>query len=246
MIRLPAAEIIDFAGHYFGRFSYPLIFLGGLMENIAVINYFTPGSTIVWIAGFYARLGIFNPILVWLTAATGAIIGNQIDYLLGYTGVYHLIRALKIEKRVEEQKKRYVRCGNIVEAFILYFAGYLRSFLLIALGALRIPWPNYLAFTAAGAFVRKGTFVAVGYFLGSNRPLIEGFFSNFWWMGTALLILWLLMKNTFLKYGRRFLDKIRGREFLRGKDHPTHLHRHNRRRHLCYRPKDYREINGDL
>lgn len=210
MFQLPAGEIIDLIGLYFGRFGYPLIFASALVENIAIANYFTPGSTVIWIAGFYAQQGLLNPFLVWLTAASAATLGNQIDYLLGYTGVYHLIHAFNLEKRVEEQKKKYVRKENIVEAFLIYMAGIIRSFLLVALGALRIPWRKYLAFTASSAAIRKGLFVAIGYFFGTNRPFIEWFFANFWWMGLALLLLWIVFKNTLLKYGRVLLNRIKG------------------------------------
>lgn len=210
MFQLPAGEIIDLIGTYFSQFGYPLIFASALVENIAILNYFTPGSTVIWIAGFYAQQGLLNPILVWLTAASAAILGNQIDYLLGYTGVYRLIHIFNLEKRVEEQKKRHVRKENIVEAFLIYMAGIIRSFLLVALGALRIPWRKFLLFTASAAAVRKGLFVAIGYFFGTNRPFIEWFFANFWWMGLALLLLWIVFKNTILKYGGVVLTKIKG------------------------------------
>jgi len=207
--QLPAGEIIDLFGHYFSQFGYPLIFLSALLENIAIINYFTPGSTVIWIAGFYAQQGLLNPFLVWTTAAAAATLGNQIDYLLGYSGIYHLIRVFNLEKRVEEQKRKYVHKENLVEAFLIYMAGIIRSFLLVALGALRVPWKNYLTLTATAALIRKGLFVAIGYFFGTNRPFIEWFFSNFWWMGLALLLLWLLLKNTIMRYGRAVFAKLK-------------------------------------
>lgn len=206
--QLPAKEIIDLVGQYFGQFGYPLIFASALVENIAIVNYLTPGSTVIWIAGFYAQQGLLNPIFVWLTAAGAATLGNQIDYLLGYSGVYRLIHAFNLEGRVEEQKKRYVRKENLVEAFLIYMAGIIRSFLLVALGALRIPWRKYLAFTATSAAIRKGLFVAVGYFFGTNRPFIEWFFSNFWWMGLALLLLWIVFKKTILRRGQALFARI--------------------------------------
>lgn len=206
---MPAAEIIDLVGRYFSQFGYPLIFASALVENIAIVNYFTPGSTVIWIAGFYAQQGLLNPFLVWLTAFSAATLGNQIDYLLGYTGVYRLIHAFNLEKRVEERKERFVRKENLVEAFLIYMAGIIRSFLLVALGALRIPWRQYLAFTASGAAIRKGLFVAIGYFFGTNRPFIEWFFTNFWWMGLALLFLWLVFKKTLFKYGQIIILRLR-------------------------------------
>lgn len=209
VFQLPAAEIIDLVGYYFSRFGYPLIFASALVENIAIVNYFTPGSTVIWIAGFYAQQGLLNPILVWLTALSGATLGNQIDYLLGYSGVYHLIHAFNLDKRVEEQKKKYVRKENIVEAFLIYMAGIIRSFLLVGLGAARIPWWRYFAFTASAAAIRKGLFVSIGYFFGTNRPFIEWFFANFWWMGLALLLLWVVFKKTLFKYGQVIYAKIR-------------------------------------
>ncbi|PIS12308.1 hypothetical protein COT70_01610 [candidate division WWE3 bacterium CG09_land_8_20_14_0_10_47_33] len=209
--QLPAGEIIDLVGRYFGQFGYPLIFLSAFLENIAIINYFTPGSTVIWIAGFYAQQGLLNPFLVWITAAAAATLGNQIDYLLGYSGIYHLIRVFNLEKRVEEQKRKYVRKENIIEAFLIYMIGLIRSFLLVALGALRIPWPKYFIFTATCAAFRKGLFVAIGYFFGTNRPFIEWFFSNFWWMGLALLLLWVIFRKTIFKYGQMICAKIKGK-----------------------------------
>ncbi len=211
MFQLPAKEIIDLVGQYFNQFGYPLIFASALLENIAIVNYFTPGSTVIWIAGFYAQQGQLNPFLVWLTAASAATLGNQIDYLLGYSGVYRLINLLKLKERVEEQKEKYVHKGNLVEAFLIYMTGIIRSFLLVALGALQIPWRTYFLFTASSAAARKGLFVSIGYFFGTNRPFIETFFANFWWMGLVILILWIFSKNTIFKYARIILSRAKSR-----------------------------------
>lgn len=209
MLQLPAQEIIDLVGLYISQFGYPLIFAAAFLENVLFIDLFIPGTTLVWFAGFFAQQGLLNPFLVWLAAVAGAVLGNQTDYLIGHSGVYHLLRVFKLKERVEEQKRRHVHRGNLVEAFILYLSGYAQPFLLIALGALRIPWQSYLAYTTFSAAARKGLFITLGYLLGTNRPFVEWFLANFWWTGLALFLTWLLFKRVFLKYGKAALARLK-------------------------------------
>lgn len=197
--QLPAQEIIDTFGELFSTYGYALVAAAAFSENIALLNFIIPGSTVVWIAGFYAQQGLLNPFAVWAVATFAATLGNQVDYALGYTGVYQIIRILKIERQVEKFKKRFVHGGHLIDAFFIYLAGYTRSFLLLALGALKVSWVPYLAFTTTSAAIRKGIFVSVGYFFGTNEPFVVWFFTNFWWVGLALLAFWLIFHEVILK-----------------------------------------------
>jgi membrane protein DedA with SNARE-associated domain len=196
---LDVTAIIDLIGVFFDRFGYPLVFVAAFLENVFFIDIFIPGSTTVWFAGFYAQQGLMNPLIVWAVAVAGAVLGNQIDYFVGREGIYRLVKFFNLEKSVEKQRRKYVHKGNFIEAFLLYLSGYAQPFLLIALGAARVSRLNYLLYTTFSAATRKGIFVGLGYFLGTNRPFVEWFIANFWWMGLALFVGWIFFKNVIFR-----------------------------------------------
>ena len=63
--------------------GYDFIFLFSLIEALAFIGIFFPGSIVMVIAGFLAYMGIFNFPLLFLSAIVGALIGDLISYYLG-------------------------------------------------------------------------------------------------------------------------------------------------------------------
>src|SRR5437867_13158050 len=68
---------------YMLAYGYWAVFFGVMLENAGVP---VPGETILLIAGYFAasRSDQFNIIREMLTAATGAVIGDNIGYAIGH------------------------------------------------------------------------------------------------------------------------------------------------------------------
>jgi len=64
----------------FLRYGYVAVFLGVMAENAGIP---LPGETILLAAGFFASQGHFSLAAVILLAAVGAMVGDNVGYLLG-------------------------------------------------------------------------------------------------------------------------------------------------------------------
>src|SRR5436190_8062095 len=69
--------------HYMLVYGYWAVFFGVMLENAGVP---VPGETILLVGGYFAasRPDQFNIIRVMLTAATGAVIGDNIGFAIGH------------------------------------------------------------------------------------------------------------------------------------------------------------------
>ena len=130
-----------------------------------------PGETTLIAAAIYAgathRLSIA---LVVAAAALGAVLGDNLGYLLGHWGGYPLLVRYGRYIRLDERKlkvARYVfdRYGAYV-VFFGRFVSILRTYAAFLAGTARMRWPRFLAFNAAGGIVWAALYGIGAYLLG--------------------------------------------------------------------------------
>src|SRR3972149_4830427 len=83
------AEIMNFFLNYFERYGYWILFLIILitiLETTVFIGVVVPGEILVLAASFFAAHSGFNIVYVFLAAAFGNIIGNNLSYFFGKSG----------------------------------------------------------------------------------------------------------------------------------------------------------------
>ncbi len=101
---------------YMLAYGYWAVFFGVMLENAGVP---VPGETILLIAGYFAasRSDQFNIIRVMITAATGAVVGDNIGFAIGH----HYGRGILLRfgrfifltpKRLENMEKYFQSHGN--------------------------------------------------------------------------------------------------------------------------------------
>ena len=124
--------------------GYPGIFLISLVSNATVVLP-APGFIVTFVAG-----SIFNPLLVAITAAAGAALGELTGYLAGYSG-----------RGVFERSPSYDRFEELMEKYggwtVLVLAATPNPFFDIAgaaAGALRMPVLAFLAWAFAGKMIK--------------------------------------------------------------------------------------------
>lgn len=137
-----------------------------------------PGETTLIAASLYAgsthHLNIF---LVVAAAAGGAIIGDNIGFLIGREVGFRLLirygRYIRLEeKRVKLGQYLFMKHGGKV-VFFGRFVAVLRALAAFLAGANRMSWPRFLAFNAAGGIVWASIYGFGAYALGNaiNRIL---------------------------------------------------------------------------
>jgi membrane protein DedA with SNARE-associated domain len=138
-----------------------------------------PGETTLVAAALYAgathNLNIFG---VVLAAAIGAILGDNLGYLVGHWGGYRLLirygRYIRLsEKRIKIARYLFLRYGGEV-VFFGRFTAILRAYAAFLAGTTRMPWRRFLFFNAAGGIVWATVYGGGAYLLGKQIDRVSG------------------------------------------------------------------------
>jgi membrane protein DedA with SNARE-associated domain len=157
--------------------GYPLLFLIVMGESSGVP---LPGETALITAGILASKGKLQLELVIALAAAGAIIGDNIGYLVARKGGRWL---LERPGRFERQRREvlligepfFERHGPKAVFFGRFILG-LRTWASWLAGATRMPWPSFLFWNAAGGICWATAVGLIAYYLGSSaKNAIETF-----------------------------------------------------------------------
>jgi membrane protein DedA with SNARE-associated domain len=143
-----------------------------------------PGETTLVVAAVYAgatgRLSIAGVIVA---AAAGAIFGDNVGYWIGRTGGYPLARRYGRYIGLDEKKLKFgqalFRSHGAKVVFVGRFIAILRTWSAFFAGANTMPWPQFLAFNAAGGIVWAVVFGLGGYVLGDRMKAVQH------WLGIA-------------------------------------------------------------
>ncbi|WP_040508979.1 DedA family protein [Gluconobacter morbifer] len=113
-----------------------------------------------------------------LAAVLGAIMGDNIGYLLGHHFGYSILQkhGKKVgltEERLMLGRYLFRKHGGIV-VFFGRFIAVLRVFVAILAGANRMPWHSFLIFNAMGGICWAGGYAFVTYELGQQIEKISG------------------------------------------------------------------------
>ncbi|HEX8728711.1 MAG TPA: DedA family protein [Ktedonobacterales bacterium] len=132
-----------------------------------------PGETMLLAASIYAGTTHHLQIaFIVIAAAVGAILGDNLGYLVGREGGFRLLRRYGRFIRVDERKLKvgmylFRRHGGKV-VFFGRFVAVLRAWAAFLAGVNRMRWPRFLAFNAAGGIVWATVYGIAGYLLGAN------------------------------------------------------------------------------
>ena len=157
-------------------YGYLAVFVFVGVESIGVP---VPGETMVVTAAIYAgttgRLSIF---WVIVASAAGAIVGDNIGYLIGRTGGYRLLRRYGRYIRLEEDRLRlgqylFHKHGPKV-VFFGRFISVLRIFAAFLAGVNRMHWRLFLIFNAAGGIIWSTLYGVGAYRLGQQLLRLSG------------------------------------------------------------------------
>ncbi len=173
---------------YMLAYGYWAVFFGVMLENAGVP---VPGETILLIAGYFAasRADQFNIIRVMITAATGAVVGDNIGFAIGH----HYGRGILLRfgrfifltpKRLEHMENYFQSHGNKTILVARFITG-LRVFAALLAGASKMRWRVFFVYNVAGALLWSIVITTLGYLFGQSLPLLVKWVGR---SGTILLI----------------------------------------------------------
>lgn len=132
-----------------------------------------PGETMLVTAAIYAgATHQLNIVGVISAAAAGAILGDNLGFVIGYWGGYRLLRRVGRYIRLNEPRLRlgqylFRRHGGKV-VFFGRFVSILRVYAAFLAGTNHMPWERFLVFNAAGGIAWASLYASGAYALGNG------------------------------------------------------------------------------
>ncbi|MDD5541726.1 MAG: DedA family protein [Acidobacteriia bacterium] len=179
--------------HLFILYGYWTVFFGVMLENAGLP---VPGETVLLAATFLAaNSDLVDLKIQWIIviAVCGATLGDNLGYLIGRHGgrpfLMRLSNRFLIRRSHIEHAERVFRRYGAVTVFFARFITGLRVVAGPFAGVLHLPWPKFLIFNFAGAVVWSTAISLVGYFFGSEWPLLIKIVKRFSFFILGLFVL---------------------------------------------------------
>lgn len=161
-----------------------------------------PGETVLIVGAIYAGAGRLNLILVALLGFLGAVVGDNIGYLIGRLGGRRLIDRfgryiLLTPERVDKAERFFTRYGGGIIVLARFVEGLRQANGIIA-GITGMHWAKFLAFNALGAALWVGLWVTLGDLAGNHiTPIYNTItrFSLYLLIALGVLIVGLIVRH---------------------------------------------------
>lgn len=159
--------------HYLLNYGYLAVFMIILLEDFGMP---IPGETALVAAGILAGTGQFHILPLLLLAFLGAVIGDNIGYLIGFYGGRQIVlkygRYVFIrEKNLAAVERFFAKYGNEVVMAARFVNG-ARQLNGIIAGTSRMPWWHFLLFNILGAALWVSLWGSLAFILGKRSHTI--------------------------------------------------------------------------
>ena len=162
-----------------------------------------PSEVVLPIAGYLASTGRMSLLDAFLAATAGSVLGAALLYQLGaWLGPERSRRVLA--------RLPLVQADDVDRAFD-WFAAHgrtavllgrlvpvVRSFVSVPAGVVRMPWPQFLAYTTVGSALWNGALIGAGAALGTQHELVEryvGVLDRLLVAGVAGALVWAVVRH---------------------------------------------------
>ena len=119
--------------------GYLVIFLVSLLESLAFVGIFIPGTVVIVFAGFAAAQGYLQVAAVLWFAAIGAIVGDALSFSLGKRGTRLFRNEHKILRAAHlERGEKFLKQHGSKSVFLGRFIGPIRPIIPFVAGMLKM------------------------------------------------------------------------------------------------------------
>jgi membrane protein DedA with SNARE-associated domain len=157
-------------------YGYLAVFVFVGVESIGIP---VPGETMLVTAAIYAgTTGRLSIVWVIVASSAGAIVGDNIGYVIGRTGGYRVLKRYGRYIRLEENRLRlgqylFKKHGGKV-VFFGRFISVLRIFAAFLAGVNHMRWRRFLIFNAAGGIIWSTIYGVAAYLFGQQLVRLSG------------------------------------------------------------------------
>lgn len=162
-----------------------------------------PSEVILPLAGYLAKQGSLNLVLVFITSTLGAYAGALLLYWLGAKiGLERSIRGLSrlplVDREDFENAAVWFRRHGRSSIFFGRLLPGVRSLISLPAGASSMPLATFSLYTLAGTGLWNGALIGLGYALGTQYQVIEQYsrFLNYAvYAALGLTVVWLAVRR---------------------------------------------------
>ena len=176
---LHMGEHIDALVRDYGAWTYAILFLIIFCETGLVVTPFLPGDSLLFAVGAVAAGGALDPLTACLLLAVAAILGDTVNYAVGYwigPKVFHREDSWLLNREHLERTHRFYEKYGGKTIIFARFVPIIRTFAPFVAGIGKMTYTTFLAFNVIGGVVWIFAFVYAGYFFG-NIPVVKDNFS---------------------------------------------------------------------
>ena len=178
------------------NYGYWIVFAAIAIESLGIPF---PGETALLAGAIYAATThhLSIPVVI-IAASAGAIMGDNIGFLIGHYGGHALLlrltrtrlaRAIHFDEAKIGYAQRYFARYGDKTVFIGRFFSLLRTWVAFLAGTNRMRWSSFLFWNATGGIAWATVYGVLGFVLGHNLPLLGKVLSILGVFGVALGVL---------------------------------------------------------
>jgi membrane-associated protein len=186
-------NLLEWLKPLFANWGYLIVFGGAFLESIFLTGWIAPGMAVILLGSFYAAHGELNVYLVGALAVVGALLGDNIGFLIGRKlgrGIMEKQeRRHHLRRGMETSQRWFSRYGGVTVLFGRMVSG-VDAFIPLTAGMGEMPYWKYMLFDIPGAIIWVSIITALGYFFGDNWETIVEILD---WLGWGLLALVVLV-----------------------------------------------------
>jgi membrane protein DedA with SNARE-associated domain len=167
------AQTLD---HLLQHYGYAVVFAVVCLEAMGAP---LPGESLLIGASIYAATtGKLDIVFIITAAAAGAIIGDNLGYIIGRWAGFPLLKRYGryvglTEPRLKVGEYLFKKHGSAV-VFSGRFIAFLRTFVALMAGASHMDWKVFLLWNAVGGVVWTSVYCTAAYWLGDAMHQVEG------------------------------------------------------------------------
>lgn len=189
------AEAIPALQHY----GLPGLFVAVFLESLGLPM---PGETMIIVFAAMAGAGQFSVVTVGVTAFAGAVLGDNVGYLIGRRAgrpwiVRHGSRFGIAEARMQKVEAIIARRGTLVVAVARFFP-LLRQLNGLAAGVAGMHWVRFLVANVVGAGLWVTVWVALAYTFGSEAHIFPNLAGHLTLVAAAIVVVVLAAASAYL------------------------------------------------